>query len=896
MARDHGGTIVSYARQAGVSPDRIFDFSASVNPLGPPEWTRSLVNRYLKEISHYPEPNAEGFVDRVAAKLEVPPACVLAGNGASELLFAATAGAGASWAIVNDPAYGDYRDASTASGLPVSSVPLRLVNGTTGRNSFRLNADALQERIQALETGGADGMVWLASPNNPTGSLEDPEQLLALIDSYPRHRFVLDESFLGFTEERSLCAQASRRPNLLVVRSLTKLYAVPGLRLGYMVGNRAAVASVRDSLPVWRVNVLAARFGVAAIEDEAYLAETRAFVKRERAWLREQLAQRIGPGLLRIFESDANFLLLELVGDAKPAANTPVDGQVLAKRTLAEGVAIRQCKQFIGLGDRFVRIAVRTRAENERLIAVLARTLRGPDATLVPMPGPRSGQRRRSLMVQGTSSSAGKSVLATAFCRILLRKGYRTVPFKAQNMSLNSFVTADGGEMGRAQVTQALASRVEPSVDMNPVLLKPHTHQSSQVIVRGKPVDELQAREYYRHREWLRAVVRESYDRLAAEYDVVILEGAGSPGEVNLKKHDIVNMHMARHVGSPVLLAGDIDRGGVFAGFVGTMGVLDEQERNLVRGFLVNRFRGDPGLLGNALEYTENYTGVPVLGVIPMVRDLGLPEEDSVTFKEQAGRSSGLSESAISIGLVDLPHISNFTDFDAFGVEQDVEIVRIRTAEDLGRPLDAIVIPGSKSVVADLQILREQGVTSAITRASAKGTEIVGLCGGYQMLGRAIHDPDGVESPARIVRGMGLLGIETTMAQGKTLRRSTAVHSESGCPVSGYEIHHGRTSHDAEEVDAVLVANESIGSPEQGPIDPGARAKGSRVWGTYLHGIFDQDEFRHWFLNRLRSRRSLPATPGKRYEIDGAIDRIADVVEEACDMDAILALVEESGV
>ena len=885
--RDHGGRIDSYAQAAGIDRSLVADFSASINPLGPPSWTRSLVNRYLTEISAYPQPESEALIQRLAAEHKVSENEVIAGNGASELLFAIPKSIACEWSFVIDPTYGDYRTASEAATLPTASIPLARATVDESER-YVLDRTSLTSYINQASTAPGRGLVWLASPNNPTGEVTDPEILLSIIDEHRQHLFVLDESFLGFTDTESLAASAPARENLIVVRSLTKLYAVPGLRIGYAVGHASLIARIRDSLPWWRVNALAARFAVAALDDTEYLKETKDFVAKEREWITRQLEERIGPQRLRCFHSDANYLLVELIRGPAGASTPSPTASRLAEATLRHGIAIRDCTQFAGLGDRFVRIAVRTRTENERLLSVLEQEL--GDGASSAIPGPRRTRQRRSLMIQGTASNAGKSVLTTAFCRILLRRGYRVAPFKAQNMSLNSFVTVDGGEMGRAQVTQAYACRVEPSVEMNPVLLKPHTHQTSQVIVRGKPVDELQARDYYRRRVWLREVVHESYDRLADQYDVVVLEGAGSPGEVNLKQHDIVNMSMARYAASPVLLAGDIDRGGVFASFIGTMGVLDEWERNLVKGFLVNRFRGDKSLLGNALDYTEDYTGVPVLGVIPMIADLGLPEEDSVTFKDHAvARTDIDGSSVLTIGLVDLPHISNFTDVDAFAVEPGVTVSRIRSPDDVHDKMDAIIIPGSKSVVADLTRLREQGTDRAILAAAERGTEVVGICGGYQMLGKGILDPDGVESPEKRIPGLGLLDVTTTMAKGKTLQRSTAVHDESGCEITGYEIHHGQTVPGSSAVQSVLRDTGSAAVAS----DRGARSRDGQIWGTYLHGVFDRDEFRLWFINRLRERRSLPPVEGRPYEIESAIDRVADVVEQSVEMERVLELIED---
>lgn len=486
-------------------------------------------------------------------------------------------------------------------------------------------------------------------------------------------------------------------------------------------------------------------------------------------------------------------------------------------------------------------------------------------------------------MIQGTSSNAGKSLLTAALCRILLQDGVRVAPFKAQNMSLNSYVTRDGGEMGRAQVVQAQACRLEPDVRMNPILLKPNSDTGCQVIVRGKPVGNMRVGQYVDYKPEAFAAARECFDSLAAEFDAILLEGAGSPGEVNLKSHDIVNMRMADYAHAPVLIVGDIDRGGVFASFVGTMEVLEPWERRLVAGWIVNRFRGDASLLQSALDYTRDRTGRPVLGVVPYLPALNLPEEDSVEFKSELPGQGPVAGEALEIAVIDLPHISNFTDFDAFRMEPDVHLRIVRSAADLRQP-DAVVLPGSKNTLADLDHLRRTGLAERIQSLARTGsTEIVGICAGFQMLGRGISDPLGIEShrdssnvhPA----GLGLLEISTVMAAEKTLLRTSARHVPSGIEVSGYEIHHGNT--EGQGCEAVFTGAD-------GRI-VGLAGRDRSVWGTYLHGVFDSDSLRRWFVDRLRVRRSLAPLGSvmAHYDIEPALDRLADAVRRSVRIDEI---------
>lgn len=488
----------------------------------------------------------------------------------------------------------------------------------------------------------------------------------------------------------------------------------------------------------------------------------------------------------------------------------------------------------------------------------------------------RSKTRTPALMVQGTCSNAGKSVLAAALCRILLEDGVSVAPFKSQNMSLNSFVTRDGGEMGRAQVVQAQACLLDPDVRMNPILLKPSSNTGSQIIVMGQPVANMNVEQYIDYKPLAFSKAQEAYDSLAAEHDVMILEGAGSPAEVNLKHHDIVNMPMARYAGANVLLAGDIDRGGIFASFIGTLAILDQWERDLIAGFIINRFRGRKELLAPAITFTENHTGLPTFGVVDYINNLDLPEEDSVSFK--AGLFDENKEGEINIGLINLPHISNFTDFEPFLNEPDVALKTINRPEDLAG-INAVIIPGSKNVINDIAWLHTSGLADHIGKNPKQ--VIVGICGGYQMLGQLIHDPHRVESTGQSMEGLGLLPIETVLAKEKTLIRRQGHHIPSGQPVHGYEIHHGLSKGKKKNL-IRFDHNQEAGCDN------------NNAWGSYLHGIFDSDPFRRWFIDDLRIRQGLKPQ-GKimaTYDLEPAFTRLAAAVRQELDMDRIYHLLK----
>jgi adenosylcobyric acid synthase len=470
--------------------------------------------------------------------------------------------------------------------------------------------------------------------------------------------------------------------------------------------------------------------------------------------------------------------------------------------------------------------------------------------------------RAKNLMILGTGSDVGKSVLVAGLCRILKQDGYRVAPFKAQNMALNSFITPQGGEMGRAQVVQAEAAGLEPHVDMNPILLKPTSNVAPQVILQGKVLGNFSAEEYYSKKAGLVAQVMESYGRLASKYEVLIMEGAGSAAEINLKDKDLVNFSMAERVSAPVLLVADIDRGGVFASIVGHMELFTPPERELVKGFIINKFRGDPSLLRSGLEFIETRTGRPVLGLVHYFDDIHIPEEDSVALDLKIREGRKRPEQQVRIGVVRLPHISNYTDFDSLEQEPSVNLTYFSSPEQVFE-MDLVILPGSKNTLNDLRYLHNQGLAEAITAFYGRGGAVVGICGGYQMLGNKVLDPMGVESDLKEVTGLGLLQMETellgdkvtTQVEGRLLWQELAGPAEK---IRGYEIHMGR-SRPLGSATALLEILERNGKPVK--VQDGLVSKDGRVWGTYLHGLFDNDGLRHRLIGRLlRSDDLVPTT------------------------------------
>lgn len=496
------------------------------------------------------------------------------------------------------------------------------------------------------------------------------------------------------------------------------------------------------------------------------------------------------------------------------------------------------------------------------------------------------------IMFQGTSSHVGKSILTTAFCRIMRQDGYRTVPFKAQNMALNSYVTPDGGEMGRAQVAQAEAAGLEPSVEMNPILLKPTGNARSQVIVKGRPVGTMSAAEYHTGKSrFFLPVIEECLAELEERFDVIVIEGAGSPAEVNLKQHDIVNMRIAKMTDAPVFLVADIDRGGAIASVVGTMVLLEPDEQERVKGIILNKFRGDIELLRPAFDVILDRTGKPVVGVVPFLETIGVDDEDSVSLDDKAV-SNGRE---LDVAVLRTPRISNFTDFDALSREPDVSVRYVRKGADIGRP-DLLVLPGTKNTTEDLQYLRGEGYDMVIRELTNIGVPVIGICGGYQMLGTKLSDPLQTESTTTEMDGLGLIPATTVFAAEKITHQVVAFSAVPGFlgltkryeNVTGYEIHMGDTHFVAPVQPAFQIGQRS---GKEVVVADGYISPDGNVMGTYIHGIFDNDVFRRDLLNELRCRKGLAPLESNQDSYttvkEKAYDRLAATVRVSLDMDLV---------
>lgn len=495
----------------------------------------------------------------------------------------------------------------------------------------------------------------------------------------------------------------------------------------------------------------------------------------------------------------------------------------------------------------------------------------------------------KAIMIQGTMSGAGKSLISAALCRIFTQDGYKAAPFKSQNMALNSYVTADGKEMGRAQVMQAEAAMREPDIRMNPILLKPTSDVGSQVILNGVPIGNMRAKEYFAKKTEFIPDIMKAYKSLAAENDIIVIEGAGSPAEINLKKNDIVNMGMARLAKSPVLLVGDIDRGGVFAQLYGTTELLEKNEKEMIKGLIINKFRGDVSILQSGLDTLHSLTGKPVLGVVPYT-DADIDDEDSLSERIRS-RSRG---EGVDVAVIRLPHISNFTDFTPFECADGVSLRYVCSAHELGAP-DLIILPGTKNTMGDLLWLRENGLEALICRKAESGCAVIGICGGYQMLGRSIRDPNGSESGGE-VSGMCLLDTETVFSKEKTTRRISGeicgaggiFKGLNGKCVTGYEIHMGRTQINEKPFAQIY------GSDREKKSDGAASGN---IFGTYVHGIFDTAGVVLCIVEELAKRRGIDIKAVRVFDMQSykqkQYDKLAAAVRTGLDIDRVYRIIEE---
>ncbi|MBR0432984.1 MAG: cobyric acid synthase [Bacteroidaceae bacterium] len=830
---------------------------------------KTFLSSRLDVIGTYPEPEPCALERLIAEQSGVGEECVLVTSGATEAIYLIAESWKALPYEISQPTFSEYADACQA-------------------------ADMQQ---------GSNGILWLCNPNNPTGSVMPKADVLGLAKRY--HLLVLDQSYEDYTLAPFLSpVEAVAAGNILQLHSLTKTYCIPGLRIGYVVGAAALIGQLRQRLRPWSVNAL-------AIEAATWLIRNHVRVLPElTAYLAE--AQRLRNALhaidgISVEPTSTNFMLCRL--DERLGITAAELKEHLATRN---GLLIRDASNFEGLTPYHFRVAAQTREEDDELIDAL--NITNEESDRMTNDESRSARNDESksqsnhdgkfhssfvirhsslhnIMLCGTGSDAGKSVLATALCRIFRQDGYHPAPFKAQNMALNSYATPEGLEIGRAQAVQAEAAGIPCHTDMNPLLLKPQSDHTSQVVLHGRPIGNKSAYDYWKRSGGdtadidFRKEVCSAFDRLAARYNPIVMEGAGSISELNLRATDLVNLPMARHADANVILVADIDRGGVFASVYGSIMLQTPEDRARIKGIIINKFRGDLRLFDDGRRMIEELTGVPVLGVIPYFKDIHIEEEDSVSL---SGKSKQAACGRVNIAVIMLRHLSNFTDFDALEQDARVHLYYTNNVEEISKA-DIIIVPGSKSTLDDLYELRRNGVAQAIQRAHRDGKTVIGICGGYQMMGIEVCDPDHVEGDLERLPGLGLLPTTTTMSGEKVTRQvqfsiydvPSSVSASDGFPVgtsgSAYEIHMGETRPfgDAPSQPFALL--------DDGRED-GYRVS-NRCWGTYLHGVLDNapvvDALLAPFADRFNAEASsfdYAAFKEEQY------DRLADHVRKHLDM------------
>ena len=796
----HGGRLSEAKERFG--HQAFLDFSVNTNAFWHPPAALAAVP-LSDAITRYPEADASSVRLLLADLYDVCPDHVLATAGAIEGLYLAVRLFTQKRALIFAPSFADYSRACLSAGLEIKICSL-----------FPDPPDTEQFVQWALSVD----VVILGNPNNPTGRL-----FLNLVEvvSHPalsHLHWIIDEAFIEFVpapERHSLLPKIERFPNVLVLRALTKSWSVPGLRLGFLVtANLTWLAQIRAMQPPWPLCGVAESWANAHLNKPTLAAvhESLRALTPERERISTALSAL--PGLFPL-ASDANFLLVETRG---------LNARNLAEALGRQGILIRECVGFLELEpERYFRVAVRTTLENDRLIDSLhnlSKALHSPRKTL-------KKKQMRAISVLGTSSNSGKSWVATALCAWLRRRGVRVAPFKAQNMSNNSAVTLDGGEIGRAQAVQAEACGLPPSVRMNPILLKPSGTSGSQLVVLGRARGHIKAREYYETIESLWPVVTESLSYWEGRCDALILEGAGSPVELNLMQRDLVNLWPVRQLDGRWLLVADIERGGVFAQVAGTWGLLEGCDRQRCAGLIVNKFRGDLSLFADAEHHFAPHFGAPFFGTLPYAAHLQPENEDSLSEEPVA------SIHGESIHWVRFPHLSNSQDTNPWQLDEGVRVEWVSHPASLSNA-KIVVLPGSKNTLADLAWLRSSGMADAVLAAHQRGALIIGICGGFQMLGQYLSDPTGIAGERGEMVGLGLLPVETLFFEEKQLG-TVKVRFEDEV-WDAYEIHMGRST--ASQVVSPLLT----------VLEEGAeRAEGVRhngVWGTYLHGVFESARIR----------------------------------------------------
>ena len=833
----HGGRIRE-AQERYWRQDFI-DFSVNTNAFWHPDTTLDAFV-LSNAITLYPEADAGSVQTLLANLYGVCRDRVLATAGAIEGLYLAARLFAGKRALLFVPCFADYARACEAAGIEYE------------KHLMLPHVPRFEELVDLIKNYD---LVVLGNPNNPTGRLFPSLTSLVSHPALAHVHWIIDEAFIEFSAEPeriSLLPRLEAYPNVIVLRALTKSWAVPGLRIGFLAtANVLWMTKLRAMQSPWALGGVAEVWAFAHLNHRTLAAVRESLVPLPQ--VRERLSSDLAalPGLSPL-ASDANFLLVE---------TSLFDADKLADQLGRQGIIIRVCSGFDGVDQRrYFRVAVRTPEENGQLVLALKRAFDTPTSPQFFQVGEMP--KMRAISVLGTSSNSGKSWVATALCAWLRRRGVRVAPFKAQNMSNNSAVAFDGGEIGRAQAVQAEACRLAPSIRMNPILLKPSGKSGSQLVVLGEARGHLKASEYYQSIESLWPVVSQSLDYWRDQCDVLVLEGAGSPVELNLMRRDLVNLRPVRYLQGKWLLVADIERGGVFAQTAGTWSLIPPPDRGRCAGVIVNKFRGDLALFADAGQYFAQHFGAPYLGTLPYANHLQ-PESEDTLAEDPSTNGVGTP-----MHWIRFPHISNSQDSHPWQLDEGVNVEWVSTAAPLAAAR-VVVLPGSKNTLADLEWLRASGIADAVIAAHRRGAVIVGICGGLQMLGERLSDPSGLAGDGGEAVGLGLLPVRTVFSASKVVRNVVA--SFEGEQWDAYEIHMGRTV-------AIKSASPWL---EVSDVD-GARCEGFRhdgVWGTYVHGVFESARVRTALVTRAGITSHRASLIAFRAQRETLYDGMADLLE-----------------
>lgn len=830
---EHGGRLLHAAEEFGIALQDWLDLSTGINPnpypvtaIPLPYWQRLPEDEdglLVAAAKYYGNNNLLACAGSQAVIKALP--WVLPVNNSSQRVG------------IISPGYNEHAHAWQSAGFKIEPLqPQQL---------FSAALDSLKT-LHALV---------IINPNNPTGDVFSFKHLKQLQQALQQQQswLIVDEAFIDSTPEQSLLTR-ELQPNLLVLRSVGKFFGLAGARAGFVFAPTAILEKLDAYLGPWSVNNPTRFVLKKALADFAWQESNRDRLQQQSERLKR---------LLDYHNLTANG------GCALFQWSKQDQAQNLYQQLAQQGVLVRLFKHPI----KSLRFGLPgSESAWSKLEQALAHASKSQSYLAVPKP---ADCKAKTLMIQGTTSDAGKSILVTGLARVFKRLGYKVAPFKPQNMALNSAVTNDGGEIGRAQALQAQASGIDSNVHLNPVLLKPNSDLGAQVIIQGKAIGNMKAQHYHEFKPQAMKAVLDSHQRLAKEFELILVEGAGSPAEINLRKGDIANMGFAEAVDCPVILIADINRGGVFAHLLGTLELLSASEQQRVAGFVINRFRGDLDLLKPGLDWLEQRTGKPVFGVLPFLPDLTLDAEDSINTQQQLDKTG----KTLKIVVCRLARISNHNDFDPLRQHPQVDLV-FSPPEQTLPACDLVIIPGSKSVRQDLQQLQNSAWPAQLQRHLRYGGKLMGICGGFQMLGQTIKDPEGVESTAGISQALGFFDLETILTGQKQLSKVEGTLIFQQAKVRGYEIHAGQTQGSALESPLLSLDN---------GLQEGAVSADQAIIGTYLHGLFDSPAS---LLSLLRWAGLPQAKQIRDYDAirEEQIDRLADSIEDNLMLDKIRRL------